>query len=447
MEDFAQFALPEEERRRLLLSNLMMGLGAGLLDSRGKNVWPAISTGLLGGMQMGQQAIGQAQRGMVDSYKLKREIDADKEKKALAAAAAGKQAEYESALSGIFSGAPDLSQMGAGGPTPENAARVAPPDRIAQYRKAADFYMARNDVAKAKEAAAIADKMEEEYSTTPQTVRGADGKLQLVQFGKRGNAKVAEGMTPAEKLHFASTGSMAGVGLDPYSGSQVSAGLPMTMTPGEEDASKRGWANYRLSADVAKRAVDAAANPKPQLVDGQWVYPPDAGNPGGRAVPVAGMKPKEAPVPVEYKKLQTGIANLNSGITEYINALDNFSFADLANPSARAAMGTKYNNMMLQAKEAYQLGVLNGPDYMILQQVVTNPLTLVGAVTPNSAMKGQAEELRRIMKQASRNAAMVHGVQPQNEGMGAAKTVVRTGTSKSTGRKFVQYSDGTIEPQ
>lgn len=293
MDDFAQFALPEEERKRLLLSNLMMGLGAGLLDSRGKNVWPAISTGLLGGMQMGQQAIGQAQRGMVDSYKLKREFEQDKEKNALAAAAAGKQAEYESALSGIFSGAPDLSRMGTGGPTPENAARVAPPDRIAQYRKAADFYMARNDVAKAKEAAAIADKLEEEYSTTPQTVRGADGKLQLVQFGKRGNAKVAEGMTPAEKLHFASTGSMAGVGLDPYSGAQVSAGLPMTMTPGEEDASKRGWANYRLSADAAKRTTDAAANPKPQLVDGQWVYAPDAQNPAGRALPVSGMKQKE----------------------------------------------------------------------------------------------------------------------------------------------------------
>lgn len=312
MDDFAQFALPEEERRRLLLSNLMMGLGAGLLDSRGKNVWPAISTGLLGGMQMGQQAIGQAQRGMVDSYKLKREFEQDKEKKALAAAAAGKQAEYESALSGIFSGAPDLSRMGTGGPTPENAARVAPPDRIAQYRKAADFYMARNDVAKAKEAAAIADKLEEEYSTTPQKVLGADGKLQLVQFGKRGNAKVAEGMTPAEKLHFASTGSMAGVGLDPYSGAQVSAGLPMTMTPGEEDASKRGWANYRLAADAAKHTADAAANPKPQFdaTTGQFVYPPSETKPTGMAVRPEGYQPK----PPEHTRRELDSIDAQLGI-------------------------------------------------------------------------------------------------------------------------------------
>ncbi len=245
MEDYAQYALPEEERRRLLLSNLMMGLGAGLLDSLGKNVWPAISTGLLGGMQMGQQAIGSAQRGMVDSYKLKREIDADKEKKALADAAAGRQKEMEDALAGIFSGSPNLSQMGPGGPTPENLARVSPPDRIAQYRKAADFYMAKNDVAKAKEASAMADKLEEEYSQTPQTVRDAAGNLRLAQFGKRGGVKVAEGMTPAEKLHFANTGGMAGVGLDPYSGAQVSQGLPTTVTP-----------DAQLSADTARRGQD-----------------------------------------------------------------------------------------------------------------------------------------------------------------------------------------------
>ena len=37
--------------------------------------------------------------------------------------------------------------------------------------------------------------------------------------------------------------------------------------------------------------------------------------------------------------------------------------------------------MMLQAKEAYNLGVLNGPDFQILQSVVTDPRSLTGAFT------------------------------------------------------------------
>ena len=55
-------------------------------------------------------------------------------------------------------------------------------------------------------------------------------------------------------------------------------------------------------------------------------------------------------------------------------------------PSARAGIGTKYNNMLLQAKEAYNLGVLNGPDYEILQTVITDPRSLTGIATPKKAL-------------------------------------------------------------
>lgn len=92
-----------------------------------------------------------------------------------------------------------------------------------------------------------------------------------------------------------------------------------------------------------------------------------------------------------------GVNNLKSAIAEYQNQLKNWGKLDALNPDARAAMGTKYNNMMLQAKEAYNLGVLNGPDFDILTSVITDPRSMKGAITSNDALNKQASELDRIM--------------------------------------------------
>jgi hypothetical protein len=116
-----------------------------------------------------------------------------------------------------------------------------------------------------------------------------------------------------------------------------------------------------------------------------------------------GGKPPEA-----YSKQTSGIQNLQTAITEYQAALKDFGTMDMLSPDARAAMGTKYNNMMLQAKEAYNLGVLNGPDYSILQSVVADPTSMRGAVTSNAALNNQASELGRIMKQNQANLAKVY---------------------------------------
>jgi hypothetical protein len=75
-------------------------------------------------------------------------------------------------------------------------------------------------------------------------------------------------------------------------------------------------------------------------------------------------------------------------------------------------MGTKYNNMMLQAKEAYNLGVLNGPDLEILTSVITDPRSMKGVITSNKALDGQASELDRIMQQIGMTSGQAR--QPQN---------------------------------
>lgn len=103
-------------------------------------------------------------------------------------------------------------------------------------------------------------------------------------------------------------------------------------------------------------------------------------------------------LPEKQQNQVVGTQNLSNAIKEYQAELKSFGPFGVVNPSARAAMGTKYNNMMLQAKEAYNLGVLNGPDLEILTSVVTDPVSFKGAITPKGALDKQASELDRIMR-------------------------------------------------
>lgn len=127
---------------------------------------------------------------------------------------------------------------------------------------------------------------------------------------------------------------------------------------------------------------------------------------GGQPV---GAKPEK--MSAEAKGQITGIDSLSAAIDEYKKELKNWDNSGLMRPDKRAAMGTKYNNMMLQAKEAYRLGVLNGPDYQILTSVVTDPLTMKGAITSNEALSSQASELDRVM-QRTRDAVSAQGKKP-----------------------------------
>lgn len=89
----------------------------------------------------------------------------------------------------------------------------------------------------------------------------------------------------------------------------------------------------------------------------------------------------------------TGAVNLKGAIDNYKNTLKTFSTMDMIDPDARANMGNAYNNMMLQAKEAYKLGVLNGPDYQILQSVVKDPTKISSLLVSKKSLEKQADDL------------------------------------------------------
>ena len=115
------------------------------------------------------------------------------------------------------------------------------------------------------------------------------------------------------------------------------------------------------------------------------------------------------PLPEGLNKQVTGAVNLTDAITDYQTKIKGFGFKDFANPDKRAEMGNLYNNMMLQAKEAYNLGVLNGPDYDILQRVVKDPTNVSSLAFSNTALSKQADSLRKTSSDIVKNAYLSQG--------------------------------------
>lgn len=86
-------------------------------------------------------------------------------------------------------------------------------------------------------------------------------------------------------------------------------------------------------------------------------------------------------------------------------------------------LGTLYQNVLLQSKEMYNLGVLNGPDYLIMQRILRDPTSLVGRARAFGSGKKQAERVlaqlervRHILGDFQQNAtppAKVEGAAPQ----------------------------------
>jgi YD repeat-containing protein len=160
------------------------------------------------------------------------------------------------------------------------------------------------------------------------------------------------------------------------------------------------------------------------------VQPPAAAAPTQMPTPasMAGMTPKTqqevlkdqfkaqyASLPEAANKQIVGARNLTQAIDEYQNALKDWSNLKMYNPNARAEMGRVYNNMMLQAKEAYNLGVLNGPDYNILTSVVADPTKPMSAFLTNDTLKKQSEGLKQTAINIEKTAREVHNRSAQGQ--------------------------------
>lgn len=114
------------------------------------------------------------------------------------------------------------------------------------------------------------------------------------------------------------------------------------------------------------------------------------------------------PLTGDAAKQVTGATNLKSAVDNYKNMLKDFNTMDFAKPDARAKIGEAYNNMMLQAKEAYNLGVLNGPDYKILTSIVKDPTSLSSLLVSKKTLEDQADSLKGYSDTIIKNVYSTH---------------------------------------
>ena len=103
-----------------------------------------------------------------------------------------------------------------------------------------------------------------------------------------------------------------------------------------------------------------------------------------------------------------------------------WSPTDAADPIKRANMKTTYNNMMLQAKEAYGLGVLNGPDYQILTDTIADPTTVKGiAYGAFGALENQADQLSKLMESTKESLEGAKGIKPKENAPAANPKIIK----------------------
>jgi hypothetical protein len=185
-----------------------------------------------------------------------------------------------------------------------------------------------------------------------------------------------------------------------------------------------------------------AENPTPQIIQSgegfQAVQPRTA-----TATPiVAGGAPIAGPqrnAPEAYSKKADALLNMGDALNDYKKELKGFTNVDALTPDARARVGQKYQNALLQAKEIYALGVLNGPDKQILEQIIGNPLSITTAPISTDALIKQVDEMYGIIERQNVNLAKVYK-QPKIE-IPKQKEIMRA-KNPTTGEERISTDGG-----
>lgn len=210
-------------------------------------------------------------------------------------------------------------------------------------------------------------------------------------------------------------------GATPFMSAAISAAIPKTPEKVSEynfavqngfKGSFNDFINQITPYQKQSLALQAAAQNKPQIVETANGFvavnplnPTQAVPVMFNGQPVTGTK---GALTGEGAKQVTGATNLKDAISGYQNELKNFSTLDMANPNARAKMSNAYNNMMLQAKEAYNLGVLNGPDYQILTSIVADPTAASSLFVSKNTLNQQASDLAKTADKIIKNVYETH---------------------------------------
>lgn len=314
-------------------------------------------------------------------------------------------------------------------PTPKTAPEWVTPDVRAKY-----------DAARAVQAMNLGAT----GNSTVNQMAEAQGKI--LEQGRKSDAlngritpEMARGLNGLEAAEKGSLYSFHEFGTGDQATGGVNFNQPYLDKNASTIAQNRAQAANALASAGQHGAQTEAVRLKmsqPQVIVGQdgttTILDPKTGLPTGTPKPTG-----------EYLKQQTGVKNVQQAITDYRNALAGWDKGKMLSPDARAELGTYYNNMLLQAKEAYNLGVLNGPDYQILQEVVANPNSFATSLISKQALDKQASNLDDLMGRIGQNSSAVHR-QPMPGEVTTARLVDRSSAAKPTSAPRMSQDDARV---
>jgi len=244
--DLAQYQLSDDERRKLLMSNALLGIGAGLLGARKGNEFGALGSGMMNGVQMGQNAVSEARKGKFDSAKMAEWAQGNRDKRS--AMQAGQQLNDQLANFNPQAG------MGSRSGSTADAAQI--PNHWQGLMQKADIAANAGDEKRAEAFRKAAEFYRPKFSQSPQVGTDPQGAYQFV-LDEQGNEKrLGAGVKPdfAEvntggDVRFVNRNTMPAAGQS----------FAKTLTPGEVQAGQNFNKTHGLAVNADRRAGAAAA--------------------------------------------------------------------------------------------------------------------------------------------------------------------------------------------
>lgn len=112
--------------------------------------------------------------------------------------------------------------------------------------------------------------------------------------------------------------------------------------------------------------------------------------------------------PESYYKEVKGVINTNDAINNLKQIVSNFTSADMVNPARRAEIDTAHKTAILLSKEMFNLGVLNGGDQKILEQVIPDPIAFSKGLVPIETIRKNLDAASNVVSRMNNTLSRVH---------------------------------------
>jgi len=179
-------------------------------------------------------------------------------------------------------------------------------------------------------------------------------------------------------------------------GIEALAPPPATVSAEPTGTPAPGPAPIVLSGDALKRMnLGQPDNGKQWALDRQTLKP--------MQIPITGAaQVGQAEAAGVRDMLNTTLPTMNKAIDNYEKALDKTTWVDRSlGPFGGAPMAelkTLHTDLLMQAKEMYKLGVLNGPDYQLMLQMADDPESWTATARGVKGLKAQLNAFRGVLK-------------------------------------------------